>query len=437
MNRAALLMTERPPATTFFNNVRAREDALSAKFVYWAFYIFIFSLPLESIELGVQGWAPSIAGFCGYGFVLVSLTRPQLWSIAPPRTFWWFAAYNAAAILMGFIHPSAYYPAVAARIINHLQMLALFWISCSLFRDERVRKNALCSLALSCSLLSFFQVLGIGGVDSVQESRASAFGANANEYAWFLASATISIFGLLYRSRRLKTRWLAVALPAMALLIIQVVRTGSRGGILALLCGFIAFSLGDNLRRVRLRNLASAAVVVLILVSLCLGISTIRERFEQSIFNGDLAERQIIYPASIAMIEEKPLLGWGPYNHLKELHYRVPFSREDLCDTHNVALFVFTEVGLVGGLPFIVGLAISYLKVWRARKNTHVAIALALFSSLMVMSISGSVLIFKLFWLLLAFALAESNGGHNFKSKHRAVPARRPTRIAIQNLSHS
>jgi len=288
-------------------------------------------------------------------------------------------------------------------------MLILFHISYSLFRDRKLRARIFMAFLLACSILAVLQFANLGGVQTVHESRASVLDANQNIYAWYLGIALLILLGILYRNRDFHTWTTNVGLLLSGVLIVQMVLTGSRAGFLAAFAGCCALFFGGNVRKVRFRNVVLVGIMTAAFLTICLHSDIIVERFNDSIRNGDLAERQRIFPAAAQMILEKPLLGWGTYEHLLELRYRVygNFVESDILDTHNDSLFVLTEVGILGGVPFFIGLLISFKNVWQARKQASVALPFALMTSLAVMGLSGSLLIYKLFWLILAYANAS------------------------------
>lgn len=105
------------------------------------------------------------------------------------------------------------------------------------------------------------------------------------------------------------------------------------------------------------------------------------------------------------MFLERPILGWGPVAHYDEMNMRT--GDPDGGDPHNLYLWILKETGLSGGLPFLIGLWLAWLSVWKARASTHGSLPLALFLLLVVNNMKGTYLFFKIFWFVIAYSLAS------------------------------
>src|SRR5262249_31701621 len=144
-------------------------------------------------------------------------------------------------------------------------------------------------------------------------------------------------------------------------------------------------------------------IAVIILVTLgALGIVSyqvegIRERWEYAIREGDTSGRDKIFEMAWGMVEERPLLGWGPVQHLYELGSRVGM---DVRDPHNLCLWLLTEGGLVGTLPFFLGVGLCLQAAWKALNGSEGALPLALLISLLVGGMSGTDFLRKFFWVV-------------------------------------
>ena len=63
----------------------------------------------------------------------------------------------------------------------------------------------------------------------------------------------------------------------------------------------------------------------------------------------------LFFSAAWEMFLEKPLIGWGPANNISELGSRLGLGSA-IGMPHNVYLWLLTETGLLGTVPFLAGL---------------------------------------------------------------------------------
>jgi len=118
-----------------------------------------------------------------------------------------------------------------------------------------------------------------------------------------------------------------------------------------------------------------------------------------------MAGREAIFPAAWKLFLEKPLTGWGPATHYKVLGAR--FFRDEL-DTHNLYLWLLTQVGLFGTIPYLVGLLLCFRSAWRSRSGTQGVLPLALMVLMLTINMSLTWHEKKVYWVILALTLASS-----------------------------
>ena len=139
--------------------------------------------------------------------------------------------------------------------------------------------------------------------------------------------------------------WLASGVLALAM-----VQTGSRGAVVAVVGSLSLFFLRGKSLATKLKFGLIALVGIVALAFASYRIDAVRKRWEKTFYDQDTAGRETIYAESIGMILESPLIGWGPINHNWELGPRVGRPSRD---EHNLYLYLFAEVGLVGAIPFL------------------------------------------------------------------------------------
>jgi O-antigen ligase len=375
----------------------------------WAFYAFVFALPVETIGLGM-GIPASGTRILGYFFFLVALLYPGVSFRRIPTALGWFGLYLLVYAVLGMFQPSEYWEEIYERVFTLVQLEVLLWASFNLLRSARVARGALVALGLSCTLLAALQAAGLGAPPAdPTEGRAVGLGQNPNEVAGYFAVGLLALVGLASG----RGPWRLLAWPLVAVVGVAVVQTGSRGGLLALGAGVATFLLVGRTPRVRWRNaailvLVAAAAVVVLLLS-----EASRRRWEATLTTGNLSHREQLYPIAWDMFLDQPVLGVGPVTGLYELGWR---TRHVLWhyvqawrEPHNSFLYVATATGLLGLVPFLIGLGLCLGQGWRARGRPDGLLPLALLVTMLAASMSGTWIHLKLFWFVLAYALASGS----------------------------
>jgi len=297
-------------------------------------------------------------------------------------------------------------------------MLILFWISYNLMKEEGVVKGTLLTLAASCAVLAILQALGI--LDNVtSHGRVTVLRQNPNTLASVLSLGLLALVGLAYGRTEVdrKVRFLAWVL--FGLLASSILSTGSRGPMVALIGGLAFFMLGG---RSFGRKYKVGLVVILAVGSLVLASyqnQVVRERWEETFYEGSLSKRERIFPEAWAMFLERPFFGWGTEYNVRELGRRMGGHRTD---THNSYLWALTETGLVGAIPFLTALWICWRAAWRARAGPQGVLPIALLVCLLLINMSGTYIVRKLFWVVLAYALASNTHSPSDRRGHRSPP---------------
>jgi O-antigen ligase len=438
LNIATLSPTGRPGAQA---STRAfAEESRVNRSLCWAYYAFIFSLPVEAVGTGIP---VSVTRFVGYFFFLVALLNPGICFRRIPTAQWWFGAYVCIYALLGLFQPIMYTEEIYSRVFTLVQLMALFWISFNLLSIPRVARGALLTLSVSCALFAAMQTAGIGDQPSDGDEQRSAFlGQNPNQVANYFAMALVALVGLVYSRNARLSGWRPLAWPLLAVLGLGIVQTGSRGGILAAGVGLVTFMLGSEATRFRLRLAMMAGAAIGLIVAFSLFSEANRRRWEDTFATGNLARREQLYPRAWAMFLEKPILGWGPMTHQYELGWRTsdiiwhnPPQRWR--DTHNLFLHVATGTGILGLVPFLIATWLCFRTSWRGRKGPDGMLPLALFIAVMVANMSGSWIHFKLLWLILAYALAGNSPASSSEIGVSVVRLRAPIRLRPGAISTS
>lgn len=374
--------------------------------VRWGFYIFIFSLPFEypgrTIPVEVTTLTAAL-------FLLTTAVAPRVCYGRAPAVLWLFAAY-LWALLLAFATNGGQYPTEVARFcVLLVQAVLVFWAASNLLRADGLARNALLTLAAACVVWSALQLSGVAGTARAVETggeRLSAMGQNPNHTARILTVGLLALVGLATERGRgvLRARWLVW--PIVAVLALAILQTGSRGALIALAAGLLAFGFGARTLALKLRNACAVALALGLLTWATYNTDVMRNRLLRSAEKGTLAGRERIYPALWQMFLEKPLVGWGPIANKYELGSR-PGQIRPRRDAHNVGLEVLTASGLLGAIPFFSALGMCFAAAWRARRGSRGSLPFALATAVLVGSMSMNWIAALPFWLVLAYGAAS------------------------------
>ena len=137
------------------------------------------------------------------------------------------------------------------------------------------------------------------------------------------------------------------------------------------------------------------------------------ERWEQTYYEGNVSGRDQIYSAAIEMALERPIFGWQPVIHWRELGLRLGEWERD---EHSLFLHLLLEVGLVGTIPFLVALWLCGKGAWNARKAELGSLPLALMLATLTSNITDTFMARKSLWLVLALTVAAGSSAAKGKT---------------------
>jgi O-antigen ligase len=376
------------------------------RLIRWLFYAFVFLLPYETAG---EGWLEPTT-ILGALLLLSTLLQPGLFLRWPSKGYWCFFIYLYIFAALSATEPSALRSLTVLNVFLLTQLTILGWIALSVMRDEKVAERALVSFAAGCALLALLQLTGIAGRpvdDQAVIIRITAFGFHPNNLARILMLGLLALIGLTFGRPQSLFRPSIICLPFIALIVAALLQTGSRGALLALTSGLMTLILRKGDAWVKVRNACGLLVLLGLFVFAVSQSDIMSARFENTIEQGDVARRDLIYPAAWQMFLEKPLLGWGPINSTFELGTRLGHLDEETKNPHNLILFGLVSTGLIGAMPLFVGIGLASHKAWKSRHGVQGILPLAMIVAVFVANMSGLWLFNKLHWLVMAYALAS------------------------------
>ena len=381
--------------------------------VRWAFYLSIFTIPVSHLYLPGTGDRVGVERIVQVLILFGVLSQPRVCLRFVPAALFWFLAYIGIRILWGlWLTPemSAYWWPSSREFV---ELLPWVWVMFNVLQFPEARRGGWWALGLGCSLGALCQVAGIGAtaVDNGLDDRFSAFGLNANELGATYAAAMISLLGL-WMTRT--GTWIQRLLPFLLIVLLGVAmaKTGSRTAILILIMGVLVLlcfgkMFGSNWRRLACLLLLGTAVAAILWQN-----PTAMERFQEiSLQNiGQDNPRARMAPVLWKMFLRSPLYGSGPDGYEYELtRQAMPylFNQNTVIDSHNLALMLLVETGVIGFLLFTWGVALALAAAWRARRQSCGPLPLAL---LLPFVVAGATVThpasYLVFWMAIAYSLA-------------------------------
>ena len=412
----------------------SRVHKILTQLIHWTLFLYAFLLPLETIELG----------FATRG----ALTLPKMAAIALVglsvlcrkiafRRFEWphlcFAGYVLAILMTLGTIPLRSEGQVLSLFVMLIQLFVIFWLASNLLTNERTAKGALLAFSIGCSVLALCALFNIGGMTAISRAkglqRLTIDGFDPNEIAYILALGIAALIGIFLENGRKsafsKVAIIGLALPQVAMLI----SAGSRTGLAALVMGIMLFVVFMGKRRNKIIVIFVCSATLLGVCYLALTNPVTASRLQDTVEEGHLSGRGLIYSSALDMIDQKPFWGWGPVESQYELGTRTGRGR---VSPHNLYLRVLLQVGLLGGGLFFIGLALCVKSAWRGRIRTLGLTPFVLLSIVLIVNLGLDYLTRKVTWFVLALVVAQPHIGIQYQAVRSKI--RHKTCVFTQDL---
>jgi len=384
---------------------------LFAHFLDLPLYAFVASIPFETVGSSGQGVEPmslTISRVLG----LVWAASCAINSYIPLR----YVHRTVAAMLLfigifstrSLLLDPQLLPVAANSMLMLVQMVGMAWLVINTISSRpKMYERIAWTFAISCAVLAVLQLLGLTTTE-IMEGRVTALGEDPNIICGKLSVGVVLMTGLAWsrtRSSRVRMMIAAVGCP---LIIVAILRTGSRGGMLAMAAGLAVLiwpsvmAAGGVLRVIRTLTLAAAASTLIYAITTT---SVLTDRWDRTLDSGDMAERELLYPQTLEMVGTKPLLGWGPVQNSQELAERM-HDNSAARSTENTFMWAFTSVGLLGSFPLLYFVYYAVRSVWRVRRTSMGWTPFAALITILLAACSVEWQHNKVFWLMLSMSVA-------------------------------
>jgi O-antigen ligase len=387
-------------------------------FVRLSFLLYVFTIALEAADLPyLNSGTFSVARLSGFVFFgsYLCYHSPLFGKPLPmvPIPVWWFVTYLAVYLIHAPFIEQGDFGRFAGRFYTLVQLLAFFWVASNLLRSQKMMKDVLWVYAASWLMVAAGLLFNLPGFAVEEfgsaEQRLTIEGYNPNGLAVCSSLAVLSLIGIFVNKQRKGFIANALLLTMILPFLAAIAKTGSRGGAIALVAGFVVFlfPIWRSSRKVVAWVLATVGAMGLVYI--ITSNPLLLARWEKTYYEGDTAGRDRIAIAGLEMVQERPLLGWGYVEAGEELGYRTLNWLDRSRGAHNIILQLLIEVGIVGTIPFITGLFLCGWAAWHARRGPQKVLPLAILATLAVGSLTGNLHAKKVFWLMLALAMGAEH----------------------------
>jgi hypothetical protein len=436
-----------PSSSLFFPTSGSRTPASAAwnvnRIIQWAMYIFVVSIPFESSLVAMEtggvtyglGAASSLSRFSGALVILAVLTNVRLGFGGRSWARWGFMAFGLFSAFRLFANHFRFGYPITLTALSISWTVGLFFVVAGIWRDPVLRRRSMILLLYAVSAVAFLQLTGSAFsrtglmVFGSGWERVGAFGQDPNfvgaqHGAGFLLALVTALRIIPAGRFTARISWLFAFICLAAL-----IQTGSRGAVLSVGLASLTLLQSRRTQQYRFRIYVTAILIVVAIAGLVLTNPGFMARFEKMVQSTEKEERIEIYRRSIELAKESLLIGHGPERNVLLLGDSLGLVARD---THNILLWTLTATGLVGLTFYLIGVAGSLGRAYRARNGPDGIAPVALGSMAFLFGQTAGWHQLKMFWILMAFAATASHGASTLRKAGRGIrltfgPSRNPT----------
>jgi len=386
------------------------------KLVQWTFAAFAAALSFDNTGVSLAEDF-SLAKFAAIIFVgSYFLYHNPLFGKRPfpplPAPLWCFGGLAVLYLLNGVLQGQL----VQTPIFTLAQLLLFFWVASSLLQNDAMAHTVVTTFAFTSAALAVGTLLELPGFSTSLRStvgeRISSLDANPSVLAFNLALAATILIGL-NLDTRVRPLWNRILVMVSILpLMVVIVRTGARSGLVAVLAGSLAYLMAVRHSAVKFR---AVILAVLVFGSFLYLMTLYPALFNRVLLTYDETQggapeyREIFFYEALKMFTERPVLGNLAYT--EEFGIRTGLYNSTgfvPTDTHNTFLHILLELGLVGAVFFVLGFWLCLRSAWKGRSGNLGMLPLALLMATLVMNLVNTEHLTKSVWLVLALSTAAA-----------------------------
>ena len=416
------------------------------------YYCLLLSLPFEeALRLG----GVSISKCIGLLFLMASCAQPKKFYGRCPGVLLALLGFFCIGLIGDLVTAAK----LDLRSINELGRPILVWILVLVTYNlclNGAMSRVLAVLATSslgfalCICLN----LDLGGSQQSDEEikgefgvRSSALNLDVNFSAVFVAVGGLYCLDRMLDTAKVRPIYRLLYLLGVGLGFAAMLKTGSRGGLLAFGCGLVSLSLSAPSLSKAVKVVFALAVVGGIMVAATLSNPYLVARFTSSFETQDTSGRMEVWEEAVRLAAKSPWYGFGYRTYMTPLGAELGRSAYG---THNTFLAIPLMSGFFGSVLFLYFYAASGRAAFLCRTLRHGRIVLVWFVLAAIAAMSLNMDAMKWFWIVLALpgavdkvcrnpgaGLPSGIGGAQPQSSQRVVARSRRGSRALQAIPRS
>jgi O-antigen ligase len=288
-----------------------------------------------------------------------------------------------------------------------LNVLVFIVLCNSAIIDENIILKGLLVFSLSSFFLAILFLLGLGEVNLL-EGRMSIFGMNENRLGLTACISILILISIVFENKLvLKKRRYALLILTPFLLGLTL-QTGSRSAFISLILGLgTYFFLNNKLKHIyKIMVFLTFGFFMILIWEFFLKDTYIITRLFQSINEGDLSSRDLIWREIFKLIADDPILGVGETGYSQKMMNFSDF--DNIPSPHNVFIEVFCYTGFIGLAVFLVFYKKIINNAIKVKIYKNEVLPFILLIPITINLLSGQLFDFKLLWVLLAFIVSRA-----------------------------
>jgi len=385
-----------------------------------AFYFSLAAIPFLRLYVPGTGERLGIQRVIQGLMLAAMLSRPKVCLRFVPFSLLWFFAYCILRTLSGLWLAPEYSKLWWPSSLELLQFyLPLTWLIFNVLHYPKFGYGGLWAFVIGVSFCALLHIAGVGVVEVDQgiDGRSTIFEQNANEIGETYGVALVALVALgLFKSTTQKLRF--IVFPLAGLIATGLAKTGSRTGTLFAVLGILILLPQTRAFVPRVKRYLVILLLAAVFAGVVSQIPTVLKRFQVASSGPARDESRVrMIPVLWEIFLRSPITGTGPDRYQYELTRRaMPYmaEKQQTINSHNLALLLLVETGVIGFALFSIGLGKALISAWRGRNGPLGLLPLAW---LLPMSIGGltvcSPIFASIFWLAIAYSLAARDLVHS------------------------
>lgn len=363
-------------------------DKISNKKLYIFFLgIYLICLPLNA--LGISGFGSALKLLSFFPILIALLDYKNFKNNSFLKVYFLFALFSLFSFVWSYASDKS-----LSRALTYFSLLLLMSSTCFFDYNEKDAKKIKQCLIWS-SRISAVIVLVFGTYSAGRLLLRGVLNEDPNYYCAYLMFAAVAAVQTLISNQKVWRK--AIAITEIAIYIMIILLTGSRGGLLAVGAAVLIFLLFNAKKQSFKTIFKKTTIIVIVALAYIVAINQldpeIAERFTiDSVVESGGTHRTEIWLQGLDLFSKSNFLrktfGYGSAS------IRVDFAHYGYYHTnvmHNIFLETLVEIGVAGLLIYLSYIIILLVKSWRLKDR----FAFAIMIGMIVLSVSTSIYAFK------------------------------------------